>query len=301
MSKGINGIIVLSKPEGITSFLAANKVRRATGAKRAGHTGTLDPMATGVLPVMLGGATKFCELLPSHDKTYRAEIMLGTVTDTLDITGTVISRSEVKASYSDFEETLKKFIGETEQIPPMYSAVSVGGKRLYELARAGVEIEREKRKVTIFSAEITGYNENRFTIDVHCSAGTYIRTLAADIGESLGCGAVLTKLSRTGANGFSTNDCVTLEQIEEAVKNGEINSLILPADKALGAYKKISVSAAQAIRFSNGGELDLDRLGNIQKTTGLYRVYCAEDKFLGIGEIRNDSDALKVRRLYVEV
>lgn len=179
----MTGFIFLDKPEGITSFTAVNKTRRILGVKKAGHTGTLDPMATGVLPIMLGGATRFSQYLPVHDKSYRARILLGTITDTLDTTGEVLEKREVNVTSEELEAAVMSFVGSIKQLPPMYSAVSKDGVRLYKLARQGIEIEREARDVTIYSITIVSALENNeFEIDVSCSAGTYIRSLASDIG-----------------------------------------------------------------------------------------------------------------------
>ncbi len=295
----MNGIIVLKKGEDITSFFAVNKLRRIIGIKKAGHTGTLDPMATGVLPVMLGGATRFIELLPTADKSYRAKLLLGKTSDTLDITGNILSENEVNVTVDDFKKILSEFVGEIEQIPPMYSAIKKDGVRLYELARKGVELEREARKVTIFKAELLSANGNEYEIDVKCSSGTYIRTLCDDIGKKLGCGALMTELQRTTANGFDIKDAHTLEEIEEAVKENRIEQLIIPVEKAMKIYPSVTVSAAQATRFKNGGQLSLDRLRNISGT-GYFRVYSPEKKFLGIGEIAEGSNELSVKKLVVD-
>ena len=196
----MTGIICINKGKDITSFGVVSKVRGITCEKKAGHTGTLDPMATGVLPIMLGGATRFLNYLPDSDKGYRAKFLLGKTTDTLDITGEVTGEYDVAASIDDVESALVEFRGEIEQIPPMYSAVSVDGQRLYDLARKGIEVERQARKVEIkelsLCRELSNENENIYTIDVLCSKGTYIRTLIDDLGKKLGCGAVMTELER---------------------------------------------------------------------------------------------------------
>lgn len=297
----MTGIICLDKPKGITSFLAVAKVRRIVKEKKAGHTGTLDPMATGVLPIMLGGATRFLELLPTTQKAYRARFKLGITTDTLDITGTVKSECGVTSSKQDVLDAMEKFKGEIFQIPPMYSAVLKDGVRLYELARKGIEIEREKRPITIYKLELVDFDieKNEYEIDVECSSGTYIRTLISDIGQELGCGAVMTQLSRTSANGFSLNDCVTLEELEKIASEGKLDEVINDVDTTLSAYDKLIVTQPQAKRFSNGGELSIDRIGG-SKAEGLYRVYSPENKFLGVGEIINGSDELSVKRVFVE-
>lgn len=296
----MTGIILLDKPKGITSFLAVAKVRRIVSEKKAGHTGTLDPMATGVLPIMLGGATRFCELLPSHDKAYRARFVLGLKTDTLDITGKVLESCGVTSGAEDVRRALEGFVGEIEQIPPMYSAIMKDGVRLYELARKGIEIEREKRRVTVYSAQLADYDEKKaeYEIDVRCSAGTYIRSIVSDIGEALGCGAVLTELRRTQANGFGIEQCVSLDELERIVSQGDIGSVIIPVEKALEGYPGVKVTAAQANRFQNGGELDLSRL-TITETVGFYNVFSPEGSFIGLGEISDGSECLTVKRVYV--
>ncbi len=296
----MTGIIVLDKPKDMTSFGAVARVRRICGEKKCGHTGTLDPMATGVLTVMLGGATRFCELLPSHDKEYIASFHLGTVTDTLDITGTVLETREVKAAKSDVAAELGKFVGEISQLPPMYSAVSVNGKRLYDLARQGIEVERTPRTVNIYSAELISSDEEsgEYTVSVECSSGTYIRTLISDLGEALGCGAVMTALRRTKANGFSIDKAVTLEQLSAAAENSTLGEIAIPIDTAFSDFPAVYVSEAQARRFSNGGELALERL-KCPKIIGFLRVYAPSGVFIGIGEIGN-GESMTVKRVFRE-
>ncbi len=294
------GFICIDKPEGITSFTAVNKLRRICGIKKAGHTGTLDPMATGVLPIMIGGATRFLEFIPTHDKAYEADILLGTATDSYDITGEVISQKNVNISYDEFKAVLDTFVGEIEQYPPMYSAVSKDGVRLYKLARQGITVEREARKITINSAEIIAQpKDNVFTVAVSCSAGTYIRSLADDIGQKLGCGACLSRLRRTLANGFSLDDCVTFEELEEIVRNGEIKKKIKPTDRVLDIYPEVTVTEAQSKRFSNGGGLFTQRIKGF-KGNGIYRVYSNENEFLGLGNAEENSETLEIARLLVK-
>ncbi|MCL2509280.1 MAG: tRNA pseudouridine(55) synthase TruB [Oscillospiraceae bacterium] len=293
----MNGIIIVDKHEGITSFGIVSKIRGILGQKKAGHTGTLDPMATGVLPVMLGGATKFCELLPTRGKAYRAELLLGVTTDTLDVTGVVLREKSVDVALTEVEAALKGFVGRISQVPPMYSAVSKDGVRLYKLARQGIEVEREARQVEIYAANILSadMDDHKITIDVRCSAGTYIRSLAHDLGEALGCGAVLSALRRTSANGFCDSGAKTVAQIESIVKSGGAESLIVPVDQALAAYPEIQITANQSVRFRNGGALDAARLTGL-RTDGLYRVYAPDGVFLGLGEKKQDSGELSVKR-----
>ncbi len=291
----MNGFIILDKPAGITSFIGGAIVRRVTKEKKTGHTGTLDPMATGVLPVAVGNATRFIELLPSHDKGYRASFRLGTTTDTLDITGKVLTTSENIPDEEAVKNAIAHFNGEIEQLPPMYSAIKKDGKRLYELARQGIEVEREKRIVTIYSCDFVSFLNGEYTIDVKCSKGTYIRSLISDIGEMLGCGAVMTALRRTLSNGFSIDDAHTEDELKSAE---DISAFVIPVDKALEAYPAIKVSEAQAKRFRNGGELDSQRL-HTRLVPSLYRVYSPEGSFLGLGEYRENETNLFVKRVFV--
>ncbi len=294
----MTGIILLDKPNNMTSFSAVNRVRRLLSVKKAGHTGTLDPMATGVLPIALSNCTRFIDFLPVHDKGYVAKARLGVTTDTLDSTGTVLSQSEVNVKREQLESVLKNYTGKIKQIPPMYSAISKDGKRLYELARQGIEIEREAREITIYSLKLYEFCDDCFTISVECSAGTYIRSLIDDIGKDLGCGAVMTDLRRTSANGFSIDACVTLEELEKAVNDGTAERYITPIEKCFDTYSEIAVTEGQAKRFSNGGELSRDRLkDNI--SDGIYRVYSPDGQFLGLGEAEKDSEFLKVKRVFV--
>ncbi|MBR4728036.1 MAG: tRNA pseudouridine(55) synthase TruB [Clostridia bacterium] len=294
----MTGVLILDKPAGFTSFDAVAKTRRLCGEKKCGHTGTLDPMATGVMTVLLGGATRFAALLPDHDKAYTAVFQLGRITDTLDATGAVLETRPVTATRADVEAALAAFRGEITQIPPMYSAVSVGGQRLYQLARQGVEIERPSRKVTVQTLTLTDADEaaNTYTIAVECSAGTYIRTLIGDLGEQLGCGAVLTALRRTRANGFPETQAVTLDRLAAAAAQGTAGSLLLPLDRALAAYPALTVTPAQAVRFRNGGALFTARLHGLQGA-GLYRVYDPDGAFLGLGE-SDGGELLAVRRVF---
>lgn len=296
----MTGIICVNKEKDITSFGVCAKMRGILKEKKVGHTGTLDPMATGVLPIMIGGATRFLDYLPESDKGYRAVFVLGKTTDTLDITGTVTAENEVNASKADVESVLTQFKGRIMQTPPMYSAVSVNGKRLYDLARQGIEVEREKREVEIKSLELAdcNENENEYTIDVLCTKGTYIRTLIDDIGRVLGCGAVMTSLVRTYAMGFTLDDCKTLAQLQLLKDSGEgFDSVLLPLEKALGTYDKVTVSPAQSNRFKNGGALDLVRVKKQLNADEIYRVYSSDDDFLGLGKA--DDSQLKVEKLFV--
>ena len=282
----MTGIICINKQKDITSFGVVAKVRGITKEKKAGHTGTLDPMATGVLPVMLGGATRFLNYIADSDKGYRATFSLGITTDTLDITGNILSQSSVDASPQDVENVLEKFRGNIMQTPPMFSAKSVDGVRLYDLARQGVEVERKPCPVEIKRLELieASADDNRYVIDVLCSKGTYIRSLIDDIGKALGCGAVMTALERTMAMGFTLDDCVTIEQLQARKDDGiGFDDIVIDAEEILSNYQAIAVSQAQSTRFSNGGALDINRIkAKICKDT-LYRVYSHDGVFLGLG------------------
>lgn len=282
----MTGIICINKQKDITSFGVVAKVRGITKEKKAGHTGTLDPMATGVLPVMLGGATRFLNYIADSDKGYRATFSLGITTDTLDITGNILSQSSVDASPQDVENVLEKFRGNIMQTPPMFSAKSVDGVRLYDLARQGVEVERKPCPVEIKRLELieASADDNRYVIDVLCSKGTYIRSLIDDIGKALGCGAVMTALERTMAMGFTLDDCVTIEQLQARKDDGVgFDDIVIDAEEILSNYQAIAVSQAQSTRFSNGGALDINRIkAKICKDT-LYRVYSHDGVFLGLG------------------
>ncbi len=295
----MTGIICLDKPCNMTSFMAVKRASRLLGVKKAGHTGTLDPMATGVLVLMLGNCTRFIELLPEHKKSYTARVKLGITTDTLDITGEILTENDVNVSLEQLLSVSNQFKGEILQTPPMYSALKKDGERLYDLARRGIEIEREQRKITIEKLEIYDFDGVEFSMDVTCSAGTYIRSLCDDIGSTLGCGAVMTELRRTSANGFSIENAVTLEELEELVNGNNFTDKIIPIESALLSYPEIKVTSPQANRFRNGGELGYERLhGNF--SVGIYRVYSPEHEFLGLGEIATDKGNLAVKRILVK-
>lgn len=289
------GLLLLNKPEGITSFGAVARVKRLTGEKRVGHTGTLDPMATGVLPILIGRATVLSQYLIDADKSYSATVKLGIITDTCDITGNVIAQTCVNTDNLDISGTLNKFIGEQMQVPPLYSAIKQNGVRMYELARRGETAEIPARKINVFSLKMTSpvSNTAEFDIETTVSKGTYIRSLCRDIGETLDCGATLTRLTRTKTAGFSLDRCVSLDELTPE----NIADYILPCDLVVDYMPKVSVSQKQAVRFSNGGALSLERLSSNNFSDGLlYRVYYAE-KFLGVGRIDAQNKMLKIECL----
>lgn len=282
----MDGILNILKPPGMTSFDVIGYLRGITRIKKIGHTGTLDPAAVGVLPVCIGKATKAIEYLTEKDKLYRAELILGITTDTQDSTGTVITSSEVNVTNEEFEDTLKKFIGEVEQIPPMYSAVKIGGKKLYELAREGITIDRPKRKITVYSINIvmplTKYEDGsiRSIIDVHCTKGTYIRTLIHDIGERLAVGACMSFLIRTGTGGFNINEALTLEEVYNLHKSGGLNDKLISPDKVFMNLKEIKLDEKAIKAYMNGQLIEYDGVAG-----DLYRVYDVKNDFAGIGKL----------------
>lgn len=290
----MNGIIPIDKPAGITSFGAVARMRKILNQKKIGHAGTLDPMATGVLPILVGSATRFLDFLPSSDKRYTALIKLGFETNTLDTTGEIIAESDKRINTEQLEEVLKGFLGKIDQIPPMYSAVQKDGVRLYELARKGVEVQRESREVTIYSLNLLDFNEKEqeFSLDISCSKGTYIRTLADDIGKKTGCGACLAGLRRTEAAGFKLGACYTLEEVAEYAAENRIEKRLVPIEDALGFYPAVYVSQKQAVRFSNGGELELIRLKG-KYEDGVYRIFSPDDTFLGLARANNENNEMK--------
>ncbi len=294
----MTGIIPLNKGENMTSFLAVKRVRGILQEKKCGHTGTLDPMATGVLPIALGGATRFIELLPSHNKAYKATFKLGVRTDTLDIWGNIREENKVTSNISDIQSVLPQFTGKILQLPPMYSALKKDGVRLYELARKGIEVEREKRECEIFSLSVEQISENEFSLFTECSSGTYIRSLINDIGDVLGEGAVMTSLKRTFACGIDESKTVTLSELEKLRDEENVKSVLIPVEKILSDYDVVKVTEAQANRFKNGGDLLKSRLKDL-KGNGIFRVYF-ENEFLGLGEVSEESNSLTVKRLLVK-
>ncbi len=277
----MQGLILLNKPEGITSFSAVRLVKRTAFEKRVGHTGTLDPMATGVLPVLIGRATALSSLMLDGDKKYIARVKLGIATDTDDITGNVISTKKVTLTNDNVLKALSHFIGKIDQTPPMYSAIKKDGVRLYKLAREGKTTDIPTRQVEIFSIkQLSPLDENNeFLIEAHVSKGTYIRSLARDIGEYLGTGATLTKLKRTFASGFYIENCVNPSELTSE----NIKDYLLNEEVAVSHLKEIFVSEKQAVRFCNGGQLGFDRLKEKPSFDGeLIRIKCG-DTFLGVG------------------
>ncbi len=299
----VNGVLLIDKPKGFTSFDVIAVVRKITGQRKAGHTGTLDPNATGVLPVLLGSATKAQDLILNHDKSYTADFKLGVTTDTLDIWGKVLSENESKVKAEDILNVIPDFSGEITQLPPMYSAVQKNGQRLYDLARKGLTVEREPRKVTVYSIRLTDFDEENQSgrFEISCSKGTYIRTIIDDIGARLGCGAVMTGLQRTNACGFSLDECISLERAKELAESGNLIKAVASVESLFESCPAVSVSDAQARRFSNGGALDLDRTSLKNTRLGdnaVLRVKDRENSFLGLGRLDLENRLLKIHKLF---
>lgn len=275
----MDGILNIYKEKGFTSHDVVAKLRRMLHQKKIGHTGTLDPDAVGVLPVCLGKATKVCELLTDKDKVYKAEMLLGTITDTQDSSGAVLEQRDIKGLTEEkIQEIIISFLGEYNQIPPMYSALKVQGKKLYELARAGIEIERAPRKVQIFDiSDIQiAIEEKSVHFLVHCSKGTYIRTLCYDIGEKLGCGACMKSLKRVRVGTFLAEHALTLVQLEEKIKNGSVEEAVIPVDELFPEYPKVIISEEKEKLLNNGNPLRLKKQGE------QLRIYHTDGRFAAI-------------------
>ena len=298
----MNGVIILDKPRDCTSFGAVSAMRRICGEKKIGHTGTLDPMATGVLPLLLGKATRAASLIDDGDKVYEASFRLGVETDTQDSTGKITAESGARVTREQLLEALPAFRGDIFQVPPMYSAVHKDGQRLYELARQGVVVEREKRPVTVYRLELDAYDEETRTgrLTVACSKGTYIRTLCADLGEALGVYGIMTGLRRTRASGFSLTEAVTLDRARELAEAGGLGSLVLPVDRLFSGDPAVFVSEAQSVRFCNGGGLDLARVPLPPRLAAgaRLRVYSPQKRFLGLGRADSEKGELIVLKLF---
>lgn len=281
----MNGIIVIDKPQGKSSHDMVSFMRRITKIRRIGHTGTLDPMATGVLPLCIGIATKAADILTLSDKAYRAEFVLGKTTDTLDAEGEILSECEVNVSEDDIRIAIESFIGEIEQIPPMYSAIKQNGKKLYELAREGIEVERKVRRVTIHSIDVIEIvmNENRVVIEVSCSKGTYIRTLCDDIGKKLGCGAYMTALRRIKTGCFTIDDAYTPEEIERMAEDNELERKLKSVDGLFEEYDKIVLNEKQTRSVKNGVRMSWRG----KKEGQMLRLYDDMGSFLCISQIED--------------
>ena len=299
----IHGVINIHKEKGYTSHDVVAKLRGIVGQKKIGHTGTLDPDATGVLPVCLGKATKLCDMLTDKNKTYETVMLFGKVTDTQDISGTVISEGSVELLNEDMvKETILSFVGDYMQVPPMYSALKVNGKKLYELAREGVEIERKARPVTILDIQIKEINLPRVRMEVSCSKGTYIRTLCHDIGEKLGCGACMEELIRTRVSRFKLEDSLTLSQVQELKEKGELEKILVPIDEMFSDYEAITLKE-EFISFIYNGNVFLPKHVKTQVDLidgKMVRVYDDKGNFIAIYKFMKEKYIFKIEKMFFD-
>ena len=294
----MNGILCVNKPKGFTSFDVVAKLRGILKIKRLGHGGTLDPMATGVLPVFVGNATKACDIMPDQSKSYRAGFRLGETSDTQDVTGKILSSSDMPVSLEELNDVLPLFTGKIMQLPPMYSAVQVGGRRLYDLARQGIEVEREPREIIINKLTLENYDSEsrQGTLFIDCSKGTYIRTIISDIGEKLGCGGIMTELERTSSSGFELKDCYTFPQIQAAADEDRLGELIIPIERAFAKLPKLRLGEAQTRIYRCGVKLDLSRIFNILDNAENYAVYGFDGAFIGTAKADRSEGVLRVEK-----
>ena len=285
----IDGFINIYKEQGYTSFDAVAKLRGILKQKKIGHTGTLDPMAEGVLLVCLGSATKMCDLLTEKNKTYTCTMLLGKTSDTEDVTGKLTDVTDIYPDDQTVIDTVMSFVGDYMQIPPMYSAIKVNGKKLYELARAGQVIERQPRPVTIHSIQILSTDLPRVTFDVSCSKGTYIRSLCRDIGEKLGCGAVMERLIRTEVKGFTIEESLTLDAVEKARDDGTLMQHVLTTDKLMPDIPELHISAKGEKLLANGNKLSADSFVENQIYRDTYvKVYDENGRFVALYEYSDE-------------
>lgn len=294
-----DGIINVYKEKGFTSHDVVAKMRGILKQKKIGHTGTLDPMAEGVLPVCLGKATKLCDLLTDKTKTYQAVLLLGMETDTQDTTGQILNTTPVLVSEKETKETVLSFFGPYDQIPPMYSALKVNGKKLYELARAGKEVERKARPVEILSIQVDKIELPRVTMTVTCSKGTYIRTLCYDIGQKLGCGGCMESLVRTRVSEFCLEDSLTLTQIEELRDEGGLSERILSVDSVFSDYPELIMKEEFDKLVHNGNAFYRYQAQGEDCEEELVRVYDSNREFIGVYEPDEENKRLKPKKIFL--
>lgn len=295
----MNGIICIYKEKGYTSFDVVAIMRKLCGTKKIGHGGTLDPMAEGVLPIFVGNATKAVDYCPDTSKEYRAEMKFGVTTDTQDITGEVISTSDIQVGRNTQYILEQKFKGELMQTPPMYSAVQVNGQRLYDLARQGIEVERKARPITVYSIKFEEFGDNKATALISCSRGTYIRTLIHDMGIETGAGAVMTALTRTRSGNFALRDCYRLSEVKEAFAQGgheAVEKLLMPVEWIYKSLPRALLDEDQTRLFCNGVVLDAGRVAFEREYDGVYRIVGYDGMLLAIGEIGDDLSLKPIQR-----
>lgn len=291
--KELSGLVIINKEEGITSQGVVNRVKRIFGAAKAGHTGTLDPMATGVLPVLIGRGVKASEFMLTSEKHYGATLLLGVTTDTEDVTGEVLTECEVNLTEEEVLSAISRFVGEIMQTPPMYSALKVGGKKLCDLARRGEVIEREARPVKVYSIKAERINDREYYLDVVCSKGTYIRTLCADIGASLGVGGAMKTLKRLSASGYTIDEAKTLSELE-AMSDEERETFIYPVEDVFKKYEAVRLPDFFARLAHSGLEIYLHK---IKKDFPLGTIVRLEDQdgFFAVGEVKEYENGLAIK------
>lgn len=299
----IHGVININKEKGYTSHDVVAKLRGIVGQKKIGHTGTLDPDATGVLPVCLGKATKLCDMLTDKSKTYETVMLLGKVTDTQDISGAVLSENTTEyLDEQNVRDTIQSFVGEYMQVPPMYSALKVNGKKLYELAREGIEIERKARPVTIFKIHIKEINLPRVRMEVSCSKGTYIRTLCHDIGEKLGCGACMEELIRTKVSRFELQDSVTLAQVQLLKEEGRLEEVLTAIDEMFADYEAVTLKD-EFVAFAYNGNVFLPKhlAKHIELADGkMVRVYDSQGHFIAVYKFEKEKYIFRIEKMFFD-
>ncbi|MBQ7363074.1 MAG: tRNA pseudouridine(55) synthase TruB [Clostridia bacterium] len=298
MSRAVSGLVIVNKPEGLTSQSVVNRVKRLFSVDKAGHTGTLDPLATGVLPVLIGRAVKASEFMLAEDKHYGATLLLGETRDTEDVTGELLTRTDSVPTAEQVYAAIHGFVGEIMQTPPMYSALKVGGRKLYELARSGVTVEREARSVHIYSIEASRLSEREYFLDVKCSKGTYIRTLCADIGATLGCGGVMKTLVRLSAAGYTLDVSHTLEELEVLTEEERL-SVIRPTEEIFEKYPIVRLPDFFARLAHSGLEIYERKINENYPVGTTVRLY-DKDGFFAVGEVRtyDTGDAIKPIRQF---
>lgn len=302
----LDGVLNIYKEKGYTSHDVVAKMRGILKQKKIGHTGTLDPDAEGVLPVCLGQATRLCDMLTDHDKTYRAVMLLGVETDTQDSSGQVLSQKNVDCSEETVRQAIDGFVGAYDQVPPMYSALKVDGKRLYELARQGKVVERKARPVTIYEITVESVELPRVTMTVHCSKGTYIRTLCHDIGQKLGCGACMESLLRTQVERFRLEDSITLGELEKIRDAGETTKYLISVEQMFSGYPAAASKKEADSLVHNGNPVKLSQVelgqGNMEiklQPGDRFRLYDSEGLFLGIYEYQQEKNWMKPQKMFL--
>ena len=291
--KELCGLVIVDKEEGITSQGAVNRIKRIFGVAKAGHTGTLDPMATGVLPVLIGRGVKASEFMLTSDKHYGATLLLGVRTDTEDVTGTVLSECDVNLTKDEVLFAIKGFVGEIMQTPPMYSALKVGGKKLCDLARRGETVEREARPVRVYSIDATRLSDREYYLDVTCSKGTYIRTLCADIGEALGCGGAMKTLRRLSASGYGIDEAHTLCELEK-MSEGERLATVYPVEDVFKKYECVTLTDFYSRLAKAGQQIYLHKIKKDYKVGTVLRI-ADNDGFFAVGEVKEFDDGLAIK------